>query len=133
MVDNYSHSHEVVSGSVYPNEFTWCLEDMLTCTSSNIGVVCDQSIIYLHQAPKRMSISQMKLMLHHLMNLKIILQLLPFDKWVQKERNWQTLYWVWNQLKIFKLLENWLASLINIKGFVFFPEKQFHIRIPSVT
>ena len=46
-MDNYSHSHEVdevVTGSVHSNAFTCTLDNKLTCTLSNSGVVFDQSI-----------------------------------------------------------------------------------------
>ena len=48
IVDTYSHSrevYEVVIGSVSYDELTCTLEDMLTCTSSDRGDVCDQSIV----------------------------------------------------------------------------------------
>ena len=45
MVDTYSHSHEVVIGSVHFDAFTCTLYNKLTCTSINSGLVFDQSII----------------------------------------------------------------------------------------
>ena len=71
----------------------------------------------------------MMLMLHHSMNLQIISQIIPFDPLVQNERNWRALSRDWNQLRMLKLLENCVASLINIKGLVFGPENLFQIMI----
>ena len=72
------------------------------------------------------------LLYHHLINMKIILQLLPFDPLAQNVRNQQALSCDWNELKTLKLLENCVASSINIEGSVFHPENRFQIRLPSV-
>ena len=78
-----------------------------------------------------MSISQMTLMLHHSMNLKIILHLLLFHPLFHNASNWLALSRAWNQLKILKLLENYVASYMNIEGLVFCLESRFQTRLPS--
>ena len=97
----------------------------------NIRVLVLQAIVvlfiisklsHLNQTLKTMSIYQMALMMHHSMNLKIILQLLTFNPLSQHARNWRALSRACNQLKGLKLLENCVASSISIEGFVFFTD-----------
>ena len=71
--------YEVVIGSVHPDELTCTLDEILTCTSSDRGDVFISQFSHLHQALNIMSISHITLMLNQLMNLKIILELLPFN------------------------------------------------------
>ena len=65
------------------------------------------------------SILQMMLMLHHSMKLKIILHPLHSNPSVHNYRNWQTLSGYWDQQKVLKLLDNFVASSISIEDLVF--------------
>ena len=135
MVDTYSNSHEVdeeLIGSVHSGSFTVTSGDCLACTSSDSGFVCDQSIIPPASSTEDNINFSDDVNLHHLMNLKLVLQLLSFDPIFHNMRNFQALSLSWNQLKILNILGNCVASSINIEGLVFCAENLLQKMIPSV-
>ena len=118
--------------SVHSNAFTCSSDYPLTCTSRDSVVVRYQSIIPPASSTEDNINFSDDVNLHHLMNLKLVLQLLSFDPIFHNMRNFQALSLSWNQLKILNILGNCVASSINIEGLVFCAENLLQKMIPSV-